>query len=433
MSLPNQQPPYLRYLKSQLLNLKRPSVWGTAIFLCFVGVIFREFLENPTNIFAFNQQQDKPLVNQQPANSGLTEDERASFADIDNLPVFLNDYQQGTLSILPTISPVKNQNQKGNNFLEEAIKKQNAANEAKSKANLALSKNSPINNLKNPFVLQAETLLQPDVSLGNGQFLGYRSLNSSLNQPTESISSSSFGVGLTNRNRQVQDNGLISPLAPVLNQLNNQNSPNNYNQINQNSTTSATSPYPSTNQNFPSFTNTNTTSISPFGSSFDARTTGIPNQTLPASTGMGYVDPSITKPLQNTSGSLNNNQTLPNQTIPVTGIPPVINTAPNNNYLNQTQGAVNSTSPAGYGNDGSSNIPQSNYRSYGPYRLRLPVSSQQSNYGNYGSYGVQQPTQLPQSTYGNQGLQQPGQLPYNSTYPGQTEQYQNNYPNNYPR
>jgi hypothetical protein len=416
MPLPNQQLPYLRYLKSQLLNLKRPSFWGTAIFLCLVGVLIREYWANPTNIFALNREQDKPIVTQQPANAGLTDEERALFADIDNLPVLLNEYEQSTLAILPNTSSDNNQNQKSENLLEAAIKKQNAANEAKSKANLP--KNSIPANTKNPFVLQAENLLQPEISAGNGQFLGYKSfnnsLNNSLNQTRNDFNISPFESRLANQNRQIQNAGFVSPLENGLNQASNQNFPN----LARNSINSAINPYQINNQNFPGFTNSNITSNSPFANNFGSRQTLMPNQSLSNNTGMGYIDPSITKPLQNPSESLNNNQTLPVQTTPVTGIAPINNTVPNNNYLNnnysvpnQGQIPVNSSNSAGYNNYSNSGLPQSNY----------------GNYGNSGGYGVQQPNQIPPSTYGNPGLQQPSQVPPNSAYPGQPEQYQN-YP-----
>lgn len=408
MPLHHLKPAYLRYLKAQLLNLKRPSFWGTAIFLCAVGLVIRQYWENPTNILAYNKQQNQPVITQQTAESELTAEEKAIFADIDNLPLLLNDFEQVTTSLTSINYPKNNQQQKSENFLEEAIKKQNAANEAKSKANL-FNDTSAVNS-QNPFVLQAETLLQPDTSAGNAQFLGYRTFNTASNQAA-TINSSPLGIGLINSSRQNQNNNLFNPLETTANQSNNQNFPNltnpNTNYINPNQIN---------NPNYPILTNINTnndtTSINPISNTFNNRNPITSNQNLPSNNGIGYIDPSLSKQPNNSYPGINNNSPLPTQTAPVTGVAPVtnFNNNINNNYSapNQNQ-TVTNPSTTGYSNYGNSTLPQS----------------------NYGSYTGQQPGQLPSSSYGNYGSyagQQPSQTTPNYPYPGQPQQYQNNYP-----
>ncbi|WP_347609564.1 hypothetical protein [Trichormus azollae] len=67
----------------------------------------------------------------------------------------------------------------------------------------------------------------------------------------------------------------------------------------------------------------------------------LPNQALPASSNMGYIQPTETNQPQNSYTNFNSLQAAPNKDITTT----VVNRVPNNPYLVQPpiQGVVNST------------------------------------------------------------------------------------------
>ncbi|BDI15204.1 hypothetical protein ANSO36C_10060 [Nostoc cf. commune SO-36] len=403
--MPNRHypPAYLRYLKARLLNLGRPSFWVTAIFLSVIGLVTWEYWSNP-NIFVSKQK--TPATSQKPADSSLSEENKAIAADIDNLPALFNDFEQAPLSLTANTPQEKTEAKNSKGLLEDAIKKQNSASDSKLNPGLGVNTDtSPA--MKNPFVVQTENLLRAGTVNSNNQFLGIKTLNAA-SEPTEGQqTSSSLSIGLTNQTNKNQNTLPVSPLQSALNQ--------------------------STNQKLSSFngsaTRTNASSqVSEAGTTLMPPINSLPSQSLPSTgltTGGRYTSTGTNLPQNpdNTiytnlnggqvvpgSGStgtnlpqnpdntiytnLNGGQVVPN-IAPVT--PPFTSTAPNNlvPYSSPSQGVVNPTNPVGYGN----------------YGLQQPTQHPQSNYGNY---GLQQPTQQPQSNYGNYILQQPTQS--NSLY-----------------
>ncbi|MBD2388361.1 hypothetical protein [Cylindrospermum sp. FACHB-282] len=364
----SQYPPaYLRYLRARLWNLGRPGFWGTAIFLFVIGFVIREYWLNP-NIFTHKQNTE--VASPKPGESSFSEEDKAVVADIDNLPVLLNDFEQATLSIT-TINPLGNtQTKKSEGLIEDVINKQNAAaSKAKSNPGLGIVNSTPSPNVKNPFVLQAENLLRSGTGDG-GQFLGVNSLTTSP-EPTETTTSSSWEMGLTNKTKNNQNPVLINPLQAEINQA--------------------------TNQNFSRLNNSTSSQINPLGqTSSNGATMMLPSQSLPPGTGMGYTQPTVTNQPQNPYSNYNGVQTLPNVVTPSTAVLPVTPAAPNNispdSVQSSTQSITNNTTPVGY--------------------------------ANYGNTSLQQPNQLPTSTFSNPSLEQPNQLPQsNDLYPRRVRGY----------
>ncbi|MBD2531944.1 hypothetical protein H6G97_21085 [Nostoc flagelliforme FACHB-838] len=420
--MPNRHypPAYLRYLKARLSNLGRPSFWVTAIFLSVVGLGTWEYWSNP-NIFVSKQK--TPATSQKPADSSLSEENKAIAADIDNLPVLFNDFEQASLSLTANTPQEKTDAKNSKGLLEDVIKKQNSASDTKLNPGLGVnSDTSPA--MKNPFVVQTENLLRAGTVNSNNQFLGVKTLNAA-SEPTEGQqTSSSLSIGLTNQTNKNQNSLPVSPLQSALNQW--------------------------TNQKLSSFngtaTRTNASSqVSEAGTTLMPPINSLPSQnSLPSTgltTGAGYTSTGTNLPQNNPYTNLNGGQVIPGSVSTSTNLPqnpdntiytnlnggqvvpnvapvtpPFTSTAPNNlvPYSSPSQGVVNPTNPVGYGNYGLQQRTQQPQSNYGNYGLQQRTQQPQSNYGNY---GLQQPTQQPQSNYGNYGLQQ------------QTQQPQSNYGN----
>jgi hypothetical protein len=403
--MPNRHypPAYLRYLRARLWNLGRPGFWVTAIFLSIVGLVTWEYWSNP-DIFVYKQK--NKVVSQTPTDSSLSAENRAIAADIDNLPVLFNDFEQATLSLKANTPKEKTEAKNSKSLLEDVINKQKSASDAKLNPTLGVNGDtSPA--VKNPFVVQTENLLRTGTVDNSNQFLGFKTFNTA-SEPTEGEqTSSNLGIGFTNQTNKNQNSVSVTPLQAILNQ--------------------------STNQKLSNLNGATATQTNALGRASEPGTTLMPplnrlpsQNSLPSAgltTGTGYT--STGKNLQqNPYSNLNNGQVLPNnglntgtgytnlqpnpynnlnngQVVPnvAPGTPPVTSGIPSNiaPYSSQipSQSVVTPTNPMGYGN----------------YGLQQPAQPPQSNYGNY---GLQQPVQPPQSNYGNYVQQQPTQS--NSLY-----------------
>jgi hypothetical protein len=400
-------PAYLRYLKARLWNLGRPGFWVTAIFLSLVGLVIWEYWSNP-DILVYKPK--TPVAPQKPSDSSLSEENKAIAADIDNLPVLFNDFDQATLSLTANTPKEKADAKKSKSLLEDLINKQKSVSDSKLKSGIGKNNPEPSSTWKNPFVTQTENLLRTGTVDSNSQFIGIKSFNGASETQNQETSSS-LGIGLTNQTNKNQNSPSISPLQAALNQSTNQNLSN----LNGTSGTQTNS--------LGRVSDTGTTLIPPMNSlpsQNSLPTTGLSPGTSYTSTGTNLSP--------NPYGNLNSNQVAPNAA-PVT--PPLNSATPTNiaPYSSQSpsQGVVTPTNPAGYGNYGSQQptyLPQSTYGNYGSQQPIQPIQSNYGNYGlqqpiqptqsNYGNYGLQQPIQPTQSNYGNYVLQQPTQS--NSLY-----------------
>ncbi|MBD6615987.1 hypothetical protein FNW02_09130 [Komarekiella sp. 'clone 1'] len=361
-------PAYLRYLKARLWNLGRPGFWGTAIFLSVIGLVTWEYLSNPE---VLTRKQTKQLASQNPADSSLSAEDRAIAADIDNLPVLFNDFEQATLSIRANTSKENTDAKKSKSLLEDAINKQKSASDVKSNPSLGTVSSPPLQNMTNPFVVQTENLLRARTSDSNNQFLGVKSLTAASEQTKAVQSSSSVGIGLTNQTNIDPNPVFISPLQAALNQSTQ-----------------------STNQKLSSFNGTVSAQTNALGQVSNQTTTLIPpTNSLPSqnslpntglSSGTGYTSTNTNLP-QNPYSNLNGSQVLPN-VAPATPLStPPTNIAPYSGQI-PSQSVVTPINPVGAGN----------------YSLQQPTQQPKSIYGN----SIQQPTQPSQSIYGN-SIQQP--------------------------
>ncbi|MEH1911080.1 hypothetical protein [Nostoc sp.] len=430
-------PAYLRYLKARLLwNLGRPGFWATAIFLSVVGLVTWQYWSNP-DIFVYKQKNQ--VASQKPADSDLSAENRAIAADIDNLPVLFNDFDQATLSATANTPKENTQGKNSKDLLDDITNTQKSASDTK--LNPGLGVNGDISpTVENPFVVQTQNLLRTGTVDSNNQFLGIKTLNAASEPTGGQQASSNLGIGFTNQTNKNQNSLSISPLQAALNQSTNQKlSSFNGTATQTNALGRVSDPGTTLMPPINSLSSQNSLPSTGFaGTGYTSTGSNLPQnpysnlnngQLLPSNgltNGTGYTSTGTNLP-QNPYNNLNSGQVVPNVS-PLT--PPVTSLAPSNiaPYSSQSpsQGVVTPTNPVGYGNYGMqqpTQLPQS----YGNYGMQQPTQIPQS----YGNYGMQQPTQIPQS-YGNYGMQQPTQIPqsygnYGMQQPTQLPQSYGNY------
>ncbi|MBW4450468.1 MAG: hypothetical protein KME38_27475 [Spirirestis rafaelensis WJT71-NPBG6] len=387
MSPRHYPPAYLRYLRARLWNLGRPAFWGTAIFLSVVGLGIREYWANPD--FLTSWQKNNQVATQKPDNLSLSAEDRANLADIDNLPVLINDAQQSNLLVAPSSRKQKSQDNNSKSLLDDLIsKQQEAAKNAKSNLG-GIVDNVPTSKVINPFVAQAESLLQAGTANTASQLFSVKSSDASSLQPGIAGSSSNLGIGSANQINNNQNSAPISALQTAINESTIQKPSSLNNNTTSNHTNTIGRSLPSNdlpNQGFSTNTRLNTNandSISTTGytqptvtnqpqiyTNFGGSQPGT-SYTQPTVTnqpqiytnfggsqpGTNYTQPTVTNQPQNYYGNLNNVQPLPSVITPTSPVSPGSYTAPNNiaPYSPQApnQGTVQPSNQVGYSNGNS--------------------------------------------------------------------------------
>jgi len=205
-------PPYLHNLQPKLWNLARPSFWGTAIFLSVVGFAIGEDRTHPD---FFRSQ---PKQEQKSADSSLSLEDRAIAADIDNLPVLFYDFEHTDKT--STADTFANKSSRIDN-------KGRSEELGNTNSNLGSNSAIPFGGVapeKNPFVLQAENLLQMKNWSGDRAINQSPPLLPALTQPPQSAlqtaldtvanTTSTTSTDSLGRSRSVPDG--ISQPAPNL-------------------------------------------------------------------------------------------------------------------------------------------------------------------------------------------------------------------------
>jgi len=272
-----------------------------------------------------------------PESTG-SEQDKSIAADIDSLPVLLNDFDQAALSASLSNSPTVDIPQKNQSFLEDVIKNNNGDTQSKNTGNIAQNLTPAME--KNPFVTQAENLLQsPSNSIDH-------QLNTLTTLPeTTASTTTSFNDKTAKNDSPV----LINPLEAAI--KNSSNSSNSSNGVN--------------------------TSI-PMNNS-------LPSQVPSPNNSMGYIPATITNQQPNLYPNINTVQTSQTGGLPASGVSSVNSVIPNNPY------PVQSTNPVVIKPNTSVE-----YRNYSGYGIQPPTRSTPSNL----SYPGQVQGQY-QSGYGN--------------------------------
>ncbi|MDM9385524.1 hypothetical protein QUB80_33250 [Chlorogloeopsis sp. ULAP01] len=197
-------PTLLGNLKTKLWNLSQPGFWGTAIFLSVVGLVVKEYLTHPDFLSTGQKEQ---VASQKSTDSSLSVEDRAIAADIDNLPVLFYNIEDAEITSTAS-TPKKNTRTNDNKGVV------NDLINANSNPGLKLANPASIPNLENPFVVQAENLLQLKAFQSDRQFSG---VNGVTALPTQ--------IGSGEISSSSQSTAPVSALQTALNQSANQNLP----------------------------------------------------------------------------------------------------------------------------------------------------------------------------------------------------------------
>ncbi|MDF5733576.1 MAG: hypothetical protein PUP92_37770, partial [Rhizonema sp. PD38] len=194
----------LRYLKARLSNLARPSFWGTAIFLSILGLAIEQYWTHPT----FLTQEQKEIPSKNSTDGSLSAEDKTIAADIDNLPVLYNTQTISSTANSPGKNTQANKSQALSN--DSAIQTQTSVSDVKSNPNLETV--NPIVKLENPFLAQAENLLQ----FNNAQIVP------SYVAPRTVPTPQNTGIGLTEQTNSTSNVTQVgssqTPLNPLINQ-----------------------------------------------------------------------------------------------------------------------------------------------------------------------------------------------------------------------
>jgi len=364
-----QTPPSLRYLKARLRTLTRPAIWGTAIFLSVVGLLIREYWLNP-NFFA--HLLNNPVASSQNQNdSSLSQEERAIAADIDNSPALLNEIQQSQLLATPGGFNEKTKASNNQGLFNQVIKKQqNSAPDAIATPTNANPSNwnptpvSPLTNpnpsivnlapapvMENPFVVQAQNLLQSGTldrtinSLNTKPLTGF---------PSPAVASTIPTTTAQQLDNQPNQNHNPNPLTPLQTAIN---------------------PYP-TSSRLP----INNREITPQTNSLTQplSTNTFTSQPLPSTTSFnqvtGYNQPAVTNIPPQPVNDLTNNQPISSTPInpapitssvtpvaPVAPVTPVTPVTPTNIPSSSVSTPSQNPAVGGYYNFGNPQIQPSSY------------------------------------------------------------------------
>lgn len=339
MSQNHYPPAYLRYLRARLWNLARPSIWGTAIFLSVVGLAIKEYWTHPD----FLNQQNKQVATSGSDDPSLSKEERASVADIDNLPVLYNESGENSSSATKSTSK---ENQNANKTLLDELnnKTQIGANNAQSNPAKDTTTPAPTSKIENPFLAQADSLLQMSNYRNGSNSLG-------INDSTSSVQPGGIGLGTLLQSNSNQNVASVSPLQAALNQSTQNSSLSN-------STSTQTN---KVGQSLPNNISPNQVSQSTTGSNS--------NLVNPGSTG-SYTQPTVTN-LQPGYTNLNTPQVYGGNTQPTaTNVPPS-----SNYYGGNTQSTVTNV-PSYYGGNTQptvTNVPPLPYSNFNTSQV-LPAT-----------------------------------------------------------
>lgn len=203
-------PAYLRYLKARLWYLARPSFWGTAIFLSVVGLAIKEYWTHPD---FFTEWQKNLVADDKPANSSVSEEDKAMTPDINNLPpVPYNNlgYNRANPGAKNLASKQNSQAQNSKSLLEALNNSQTSTSDSKLKLRVKEGDSTPVIELENPFLAQAQSLLQFKNLPNGSNSLGVNALTPGL------------GTGLTTQTTSNQNGVSESALQTALNQVKSQ-------------------------------------------------------------------------------------------------------------------------------------------------------------------------------------------------------------------
>lgn len=392
MSRSRYSSPRLRYLKAKLSILTRPSFLVAVVFLSAVGLVIKEYWTNP-DFLKFSQNQEASPSTSSNSQYLLSDEDRAIAADIDNLSVL--DYDKKQANIPPTTSindsnKVKKQNQAQLTNILDLAKKSQKENEIKPNTTKPQTTDTPSASQQNPFLKQAENLLQfkLDTSKQDSSANNFSPFSANSQTPQ-----SSFNLDINNKNsvNPTQNGNSGSALQTAINQstkdsqiqdksaANNLTDNNTFGQLPQivkNSSANQGLRQSQTN----SLVNTNIFN-QPLNNQAQNPYNNFNINQLPTT---NYNQPGLNNQVQNPYGNFNNNQ------------------VPTNNY---SQPGLNNRVQNPYSNFNNTQIPRNNsvqpnlYNNFNKNQQQNPYSNLNRN--QLPNYNQQNSNNQVQNPYGN--------------------------------
>ena len=396
MSPPKYRSPYQKYFQPKAAISIKPVVWITGIILPVMGIAIYSYWPD---VASWTFPHPKKVVAKKPFVIKLSDEQRALTADIDNLPVIVNDLNQS--APLNTDDRHDDQDSIGLPSAQGILKArmtQTRATAANSDLNGGISNTSTANNIENPFLKAANDSLNYGQTDETNSFF-HRDSPGNTQDGSQTTPDYNIDRGVTNRkNSQSSSNGL-SALATAISQLDNTNK---FNPADSNTSAIASGTNLTNYYNSPGKASQSSSAVNSNSNYLNTSQ----NQSLGLDQNIG----GLSQPL-GSNNNINDNQTLTNQGIRSTSTP--------NSTTNNTTGNVSNVysqpSTLSTSNNSSTNYtsPAIGYTYGNSYRVQQP------NFG-YGSYRSQQANQGSPTVTNNYGLAPLNQLPQsNSSNPGQ--------------
>lgn len=279
MPLSPQPPPSLRYLKVWLRPFKRTMFWGSLTFLSLAGLFVWEAWNHP-EWFIPNLEDENPVTANPTGKTQLTKEDSAVAADIDSLPVLLEELDNADVN-LPSL-PLNQAPQKES--LVNELLRQQTADATKTSNSPAIGQSAGDLSVTNPFALPTQQTLGADSFNGGNLYFS--------NNPTQAESSSVGGTDLLNLTLQAPKVSRGSPLQEALerNAANNSSTPATATStpLSTPSQTSASTNKSSTDTNNSTQPTQPTQSVSAGQGNQVSQSSPIPYPSVP---GQGYVPP----------------------------------------------------------------------------------------------------------------------------------------------
>lgn len=191
MPLPNKLPASLRYFKARLRSLSQPSFWGTAIGLSVIGLVTWNYWLNPELQSSLQNSNDEVSEADNSPYPSLSREDSSIGADIDNLPVLLQEVNPPVVPGTPT-SQNNNQPNNLNGSAENSLAQKQAPLSTATQPNRTTTNNitetnTPVlsepSNSDNPFLVQAQKQLRAGSLYNLGTSGGGNSDTTSPSEP----------------------------------------------------------------------------------------------------------------------------------------------------------------------------------------------------------------------------------------------------------
>jgi|GEM_PF-1525181 hypothetical protein len=398
MSLPQYRSPYQKYFQPRVSSSIKPAVWIAGVILPIIGIaIYSHWSEVATWTFP----QPKKVVTKKPYIIKLSDEQRALTADIDNLPVIVNDLNQSTpLNRDDLHDDQDSMDLPSAQGIVKARMAQTRVNASDVGLNGGISSTSKENNIENPFLKAANDSLNYGQTDETNSFLHSASPGNTqyglLTTPDDEIDRR-----VPNQNSQSNSRNEVGALATAISQLDNTHQFNS-SQSNTSaiaSGTNLTNYYnsPGKDSQLSSTVNSNSNYLN----TSQSQSLGLDQNIAGTSQSLGL------------NNNINNNQILTNQGTRSTLTPN--STTDTTSNVSNVSNVYSQPSTLSTSNNSSTNYtsPATGYTYGNSYRVQQP------NFG-YGSYRSQQSNQGSPSVPNNYGLAPLNQLPQsNSSYPGQ--------------